>query len=254
MGYSAPSRSIHAGIGGPRRENADDEIDRNISHVGLLASHVVVCAYRLAGIDLAGDVRLLADVLSTEEAAQMLQQTHGAQHAIGDIVFAYGEDVCLVLGRSESKYGYSSYRVQYITKPMLDEVPADEFPARYVHKLIPRAELREAMRRALGSDADAVAKVDALEEEELTRRGIATIQEWERSGLLGEMFRVFRKRSEAGPLDLSRRDQAASAAADASSSPIGQCGPVVPPLLSGGVERGFVGEADEGAAGVKAGK
>jgi hypothetical protein len=191
MGYSTPSRSIHANIGGPERETRSEEVDKNLGRVSLLASHVVVCAHRLAGIEPVGTAKALADSLSTDDAAKMLQRVHGAQHAIGDLVFAYGRDVCLVVGKSESKYGYTSYRVKYITRPMLEEVSEDSFPARYIHTLLPRALLRDTIKRLFaerGATPEEVGALDKVPDDEITERITETIGEWEREGTLDQLL------------------------------------------------------------------
>lgn len=192
MGYSMPSRSIHANIGGPQRETSGEEVDKNLGRVSLLASHAVVCAYRLAGIEPVGTAKVLADSLSTSEAAGMLQQVYGAQHEVGDLVFAYGRDVCLVVGRSGSKYGYTSYKVRYITKPMLEEVPEDSFPARYVHRLLPRSTLRDTVKRLLGKHGatpEEVGRVDNVPDDQITRMATEAIQQWEKDGTLDQLLR-----------------------------------------------------------------
>lgn len=191
-GYSMPSRSIHASIGSPTRDDDGDQASRNLGHVAVLAIHIVVSAYRLAGIEPTGDARTLTKVLSDNDApVEAFEAMHRVQHEMGDMVFAYGRDICLVVDRSESRYGYTSYKVRFLTKPMLEEVPEDWFPSRYVHRLLPRASLRQAIKGLLGrygASTEEIAEVDAIEEPEMSERIAELVRQWEREGILDRLF------------------------------------------------------------------
>lgn len=213
VAHSVPSRSIHASIGGPAHEKPGRaEVDRNIGHVGLLALHVVMAAHRLAGVELAGAVQELLGALARSDAPRMFYAVHQAEFAIGDIVTAYGRDVCEVVAMATSKYGYTSYKVRYITRPPLPEVPEDWFPARYVHLMFSRADLRKRIAeafRAVGASPEDVGRVETVSEEDLSRVITKTFRELESTGLLGRLFRRQASRVDDSPFGPPRpsRDQ-----------------------------------------------
>ncbi|RPH81880.1 MAG: hypothetical protein EHM80_00915 [Nitrospiraceae bacterium] len=146
--YATPSRSIHANIGGPSLETSRNTMRTISSHIILLCTQIILQAHKLAGITLTGDAEFVDNLVRTEaDATKALNSVSGKELSIGDIVFAYGEDLCIVIDKSKSEYGYTSYRVKYLTKPLLPEVPEDWYPARYVHLVCPQKQVREELIR-----------------------------------------------------------------------------------------------------------
>lgn len=144
--YSEPSRSIHANIGGPFIETTLKNINIAFSQVAMSCILVILQVHKLAGVELLGDALLMNKVFeSGTDARKIVESNYGKDLEIGDIVFAYGKDLCIVTDKKKSQYGYSSYKVRYLSPPPLPEVPEDWFPARYVHLIVPRRSLREQL-------------------------------------------------------------------------------------------------------------
>ena len=148
MGYSMPSRSIHPSFGAPTRDAHRAVVDANIGKIGVLAIHVVVAAFTLSGIEPTGETRDTMNTFAELQSAKTFQAIHEADLEIGDIVAAYGDNVCEVIDKARTKYGYTSYKVRFLLRPMLEEIQTDWFPARYVHILIPRRQLRQSLGEA----------------------------------------------------------------------------------------------------------
>jgi len=145
-GYSVPSRSIHGNIGGPLIETTLKDIDIAFSHVAMSCILVILQVHKLAGVELLGDALLMNKVFeSGTDARKIVESIYGKDLEIGDLVFAYGKDLCIVTDKKKSQYGYSSYKVRYLSPAPLPEVPEDWFPARYVHLVVPRKSLREQL-------------------------------------------------------------------------------------------------------------
>ncbi len=192
MGHSRPSRSIHPNIGGPRHESEDDRVDRNIGRVGLLAAHVVVAAYRLAGVEPTGIAKQLTEAFQTSDAQAKMEARVQSDYAVGDIVAAYGPDPCLIVDKAKSKYGYSSYKVRFLLSPMLPELPEDWFPADYVRLMMPHRELRDGMVKALetaGASVEDIQTMREIPDADITALLPETFKAMERDGLLTLMFR-----------------------------------------------------------------
>lgn len=108
--------------------------------------HVVVCSYHLSGIEPKGiAAQLTRNFLGGGNNASKIMGSYQKEFGVGDIVFAYGDDLCQIMERAQSKYGYTSYRVKYLTRPPLPEVKEDWFPAQYIRLVYPKKGLREAM-------------------------------------------------------------------------------------------------------------
>jgi len=144
--YATPSRFIHANIGGPSLETSRNTSRTISSHVILLCTQIILQAHKLAGVPLTGDAEFVHNLVKTKaDATEALNSVSGKELDVGDIVFAYGEDLCIVTEKSKSAYGYTSYRVKYLTTPPLHEVPEDWYPARYVHLVCPHKKIREEL-------------------------------------------------------------------------------------------------------------
>lgn len=146
--YATPSRSIHANIGGPSLEINHNTTRTISSHVILLCTQIILQAHKLASVPLTGDAEFVDTLVKTQgDATKALNSISGKELDIGDIVFAYSDDLCIVTEKSRSEYGYTSYRVKYLAKPPLHEVPEDWYPARYIHLVCPHKRIREELIR-----------------------------------------------------------------------------------------------------------
>lgn len=205
MGYSAPSRSVHSNVGGPMRELTKAEIERNVSRIGLLGLHVVLLAHDLAGIEPAGDTKGIAEAIRESDAAEMYRQKFQREFEIGDIVFAYGDDLCQITGVTTSDYGYTSYTVRYLGRPSIEGIDEDSFPGEYVRLLYRRRDIKpemiERIRQAGASD-ERIADIEQLDDASAAEVLARTFVHLEMQGVLAMMLR---RREEQGGEDALRK-------------------------------------------------
>lgn len=166
--YSTPSRSIHANIGGPPMEISRKSIEATFSHIILLCTQIILQAHKLSGIPLIGDSQFVQKMIAESNGTAALVSLSGKELDEGDIVFAYGKDLCIVTDKNKSPYGYTSYKVKHLTTPPLPEVPEDWYPARYVHLLCPQRQVREHLITIFKSQfPDAAEKIQNMPQQEL---------------------------------------------------------------------------------------
>jgi len=192
MGYSSPSRSVHPNVGGPTRYFTKAEVVRNLHRVGLVGLHVVVLAHQLAGIGPDGETKQLADSIKRSDAPEMFRRAFQRELEVGDIVFAYGEDLCQIVDTAKSSYGNTSYKVRYLIRPMIDGIDEDWFPARYIRLLYRKRDIKPGMVEALrrgGASEEQIADLELLDEEEAARSLARTFVDLEQRGLLRMMLR-----------------------------------------------------------------
>lgn len=192
LGYSSPSRSVHPNVGGPNQEFTEAEVERNLSKIGLLGLHIMAVAHELAGIEPEGEAKQLVDSLKNSDGPELFRRVFQREFEIGDVVFAYGDDLCQIVDKAKSKYGNTSYKVRYLVKPMLEGIEEDWFPARYIGLLYRRRDIKPAMIEAVrqtGVSADQIAALEQLDEAEAAKILARTFVELEQQGVLGMMLR-----------------------------------------------------------------
>lgn len=179
MGYSRPSRSIHSNIGGLSEGGSRDAVDSNITRIGFMAAHVVSAAYSLAGVKPVGIAAYINDPSRIPEAQANFDRTVASDFAIGDIVTPHGTDVCEIVDKRKSKYGYSSYKVRYLTPPLLPGYLEDWYPAGYVRLLSTRKALREKLVeifQGVGATPEELRKVQEYPDADLTNAMMAVLR------------------------------------------------------------------------------
>jgi SH3-like domain-containing protein len=139
-GYSVPSRAIHASIGQIFGEVSAEKVralfGKNIDS----ARHVLLACHDLIGTQPKGLMGTMEKSKDRQEAGDKVVKALSADYQLGDIVSAYGE-ICLVTDKRVSSFGYTSYEVEFLFKPMLPHLLKDNFPAQYIQMIVPRAEL-----------------------------------------------------------------------------------------------------------------
>jgi hypothetical protein len=190
--YSTPSRSIHANIGGPPIEVDRKTIERAFHHISLFCPQIILQAHKLAGVPLTGDTEFVDKMLkSGTDARTILESIYGKELEVGDIVFAYSKDLCIVVDKSKSEFGYTSYKVRYLSPPLLSEVPEDWFPARYVHLVCPKNLVREKMIEIFEKHhllPDAAEMVRNMPEKDLLDQMVSTALAAYEEGAFDRMF------------------------------------------------------------------
>lgn len=179
MGYSRPSRSIHSNIGGFSTEGSRDRVDTNITKVGFMASHIVSASYSLAGLKPVGIAAYITEPSRFAEGQVVMDSTVSSDFAIGDIVTPHGKDVCEIVDKRKSKYGYCSYKVRYLTPPLLPGHLEDWYPAAYVRLLSTRNALRQKLVeifQSVGATPEELRKVQEYPDADLTTAMMAVLR------------------------------------------------------------------------------
>ncbi len=198
--YATPSRSIHANIGGPSLEISQSTARALSSHVILLCTQIILQAHKLADVPLTGDAEFVNNLIKTQaDATEALNSITSKELDVGDIVFAYGEDLCVVTDKSRSEYGYTSYRVKYLTTPLLPEIPEDWYPARYVRLVCPHKKVREELIRIFETYLPThVEKIRALPDKDLLSLMAQGALQLYKEGIFHRLRKKFS--SSSGPL------------------------------------------------------
>jgi hypothetical protein len=135
--YSRNSRSLHAKVGGVRHRVTRQDLRGNAAHVGILAAHVLSRAYELSGAEATEIAAVLTDVLGGDktDAPTLLRQKYPKDYQAGDFVVV-ADDLAEVLESSESKYGYTSFHARYVSRPPIEEIDTDWFPADRILRIV----------------------------------------------------------------------------------------------------------------------
>ena len=194
MGHSVPSRAIHPSVGAPTRDVDRTTVDVNIGKISLLATHTVFAAFKVSVVEPTGEARRMMDTFAESDAEKAFQEVHQSDVQIGDLVAAYGDNVCEVIEKTQSEYGYMSYKVRFLLRPMLEEIPVDWYPANYVHLLMPRRRLRESLEevlRRVGASPEELQRVAGFPEERISELLPEVLRDMEAAGL----FHALRQRN-----------------------------------------------------------
>lgn len=137
--YGRSSQSLHPNFANPDPETDSRHIEIGISRIGILAAHILVlCRKLLKDKRRKGFVSQISRVIRTNRYPQQIMKNRvnpGIKR--GDFVIAY-RDIAEVVKVNKSKYGYRSFKVKYLAKPPLSNIPIDTFPAMFVRKFYDR--------------------------------------------------------------------------------------------------------------------
>lgn len=143
--FSMASLSLHSSIGNLPLDIDFDTVNANIGHISLLSQHIINRANRLMGFDDSEDIEKL---MAKGSAAPDLMKKYKRKFEVGDLVLA-GNDLSEIVEVKESQFGYTSYRVKFLTRPPLPELPEDWLPSEYITRLVAKNNIREFYHRNL---------------------------------------------------------------------------------------------------------
>jgi len=147
-GYSAPSRAIHASIGQFFGEVNSEKVKALFGKNIVTARHVILACHVLMDTQPKGLMGMMGKSEEREESGDKVVKALSADYQLGDVVSAYGE-ICLVTRKMVSDFGYTSYEVEFLFKPMLPNLLKDYFPAQYIQMIAPRAKLIPTLQKIL---------------------------------------------------------------------------------------------------------
>lgn len=153
VSFGSQSKSLHPGSSAGERNLKLDDVDAHLHRVGLLTLHVVNAAKDLMRIhNTKGFLKMCADLVKKNDyPVELHTKKTRPDIEIGDFVIA-GGDLCQVVKVIRSKYGYRSFRVRYLEKPLLPSTPEDEFIGELVRLYYKRNPVAEQVVKLLTED------------------------------------------------------------------------------------------------------
>ncbi len=152
-GYGRTSTAIHYRIDRSDYLLADGAEREMIGGMGLIAMSILLRCYRLMGRPDAPILVKIEEISEMADPKALFKSTTALDAEVGDFVLAYG-DIAEVVNVLESKFGYISYRVQYLAKRPKPHIPVDTFPSKHIEILYRRSQLIERMKRVPGGPKD----------------------------------------------------------------------------------------------------
>jgi len=137
------SASAHASAGSPiaERHQKFNTIKRNISFVSLLGQHIISRANRLMNFDDPNDQIQRMAKEGVSDAPKLMLRFKKVFNP-GDLVLAMG-DLCEIMECKQSRYGYTSCKIKFLTRPPLPETPDDWLPSAFVIMVLPKSKVRQ---------------------------------------------------------------------------------------------------------------
>jgi hypothetical protein len=106
-----------------------DDVYTGIDRVGLLCYAIIIRCQQLLGVVPEGINRQLRKMHDENtEPARLVAGLKQETAQVGDFVWTNG-DICRVLEKGKSKYGYINYLLQYVERPPIPEIEQDYFAA-----------------------------------------------------------------------------------------------------------------------------
>jgi len=117
--FSMASLSAHGSIGSLPVEINLQNTKTNVAHISILSQHIMSRANSLMGFE---EPQSIEKLTAGRSNAPDLMKKYKRRFEVGDLVLAYG-DLAEVLEIKESQFGYTSYKVKYLHKPPLPDLP-----------------------------------------------------------------------------------------------------------------------------------
>lgn len=187
--YSRVSRGVHPDIGRPDNRASIENLKVGMGNIGMLVMHTLIRCRRLLGIRTAkGLVAQVAKIsASNRHPTELYARIANPKISKGDLVIVYG-DLGEVMRSVKSKFGYKSYLIRYLSRPPIQEIDMDWFPAKYLTLAFKGPELRKRVRerfRAVGASISAKAVAQSLRQTALELWDEGGLKEWARGDGIG---------------------------------------------------------------------
>ncbi|KYG68759.1 hypothetical protein AZI87_05875 [Bdellovibrio bacteriovorus] len=196
-GYSSPSRSIHLSVGGISNQITSARIEQEFIRGSLIAMHIVSVAHKLCDVQPTGDALLFEQSMAGEKTSEELfRSISNPEIEVGDLALAYGDSVCLIEDKKFSDYGYCSFKVRYLARPLLPHVTREWLPARRVRQGVSKKTLKNHLKDIFSGVEGASEKIDLMSDEEYSQNIAKVIEGMENSGDLSIFLRPVKKNNQ----------------------------------------------------------
>ena len=137
--FSMASLSAHASIGSLPIRISFQSTRSNVAHISILSQHIMSLANHLMGFEESESIEKLMTLGSN---APDLMKKYKRRFDVADLVLAYG-DLAEVLELKESPFGYTSYKIKYLGRPPLPELPEDWLPSEEIVRILKKSTIRQ---------------------------------------------------------------------------------------------------------------
>lgn len=198
QGFSAPSRSMHVNVGGVSAARKPESLAVLANEIAFIAINAVVALNRLTGVEPQRAMKALMTGMASSSAAKALRDKYSKQLDEGDLVFAYGEDLCQVRERATSDFGHTAYLVRYLVNPPLPGVDEDWFPSEYIHLVMPWRkgwEMIVSNFREVGAAESDIERLTSMGDDSIKKQLAESAAEMKQTGVLDRLVEAFREDS-----------------------------------------------------------
>ncbi|MCP4581311.1 MAG: hypothetical protein GY839_06810 [candidate division Zixibacteria bacterium] len=131
--FSLPSISIHSSISAYPLEYSSKSVQTFYIMISLLCDAIINRSMMLAGIKISEQDSIESKALRKHADKILIKENKNLN--TGDIVLAYG-DLAEIIEIIESKFGYQSYKIKYLTKAPIPTILEDYYPSQYIVELL----------------------------------------------------------------------------------------------------------------------
>jgi hypothetical protein len=145
-GFGRASSDLHARPGPIDIAATIEDARGSIAIAITIGLSVLLRCQQIVGAVPEGENKQLKEILEGNAGAtQLLQGRMRARAIVGDIVMAAGH-LAQVLEVAVGRFGYESYRVRYLSRPLLPEIPEDWHRAQHVTLVADLPRMREMVK------------------------------------------------------------------------------------------------------------
>lgn len=149
--YSMFSQNVHPTLTSHDYEEGEDleTILGGLHYVSLLSMYIMDRSYDLLGLKDEGGIKKIMGEKFEKSEASMLMSRFAKSFDIGDIVFVHSNDLAEVIECKIGKFGYTVYKIRYLSQPPLPEYPEDWIEGRRLTIVFKPEHIRPFFERSL---------------------------------------------------------------------------------------------------------
>jgi hypothetical protein len=152
--YSRFSKNVHATVSSHEYDEEKwDLLVGNIRYISMILMHIMNRSYELLDLqDDGGIKKIMGDKFEKSEASRGLKEL-SKLFEIGDIVFVHTNDLAEILDISVGKFGYTAFKIRYLSRPPLPEYPEDWLSSRYLTRIFKENQIRTFFEKSIEKHA-----------------------------------------------------------------------------------------------------
>jgi len=149
--YSMFSQNVHPTLTSHEYEDDEDweTVLANLRYISMLSMHIMGRSYDLLGLkDDEGIKKIMGENFEKSEASQAMSM-FAKSFEVGDIVFAHSNDLAEIVECRTGKFGYTVYKIKYLSNPPLPQYPEDWIEGRRLTRLFKPEHIRPFFAKSL---------------------------------------------------------------------------------------------------------